>query len=220
MWRQNLKSHALLQVVDSLRKGHQAMVFVHSRKDTGKTARTLVTKAQNAGETDVFDCSEEPQYPFTQKEIKRSRNRYAAPERLRLAHYASSPSMVGQCSCRVETDDNVALALLSGDASKAKRSSAAGRLADWLQASVGTSTILLVLHCYCCNGQFLSASREIQDLFPGGIGIHHAGMLRSDRNLMEKAFADGMLKVCSLPNAASSPILSYQSRSMQDWVRS
>ncbi|CAL8464110.1 g3645 [Coccomyxa elongata] len=99
------------KVVDSLRKGHQAMVFVHSRKDTGKTARTLVTKAQNAGETDVFDCSEEPQYPFTQKEIKRSRN------------------------------------------------------------------------------------REIQDLFPGGIGIHHAGMLRSDRNLMEKAFADGMLKV-------------------------
>lgn len=37
--------------------------------------------------------------------------------------------------------------------------------------------------------------REIQELFPGGVGIHHAGMLRSDRNLMEKAFADGMLKV-------------------------
>lgn len=77
---------ALVQVVDSLRKGHQAMVFVHSRKDTGKTARTLVTKAQNAGETDVFDCSEEPQYPFTQKEIKRSRNRCAAPALLRPDH--------------------------------------------------------------------------------------------------------------------------------------
>lgn len=30
------------QVVDSLRQGHQAMVFVHSRKDTGKTAEMLV----------------------------------------------------------------------------------------------------------------------------------------------------------------------------------
>ncbi len=54
------------------------MVFVHSRKDTGKTARTLITKAQNAGETDVFDCSQEDQYPFTLKEIKRSRNRHGS----------------------------------------------------------------------------------------------------------------------------------------------
>lgn len=30
------------QVVDSLRRGHQVMVFVHSRKDTGKTADKLV----------------------------------------------------------------------------------------------------------------------------------------------------------------------------------
>jgi hypothetical protein len=28
-----------------------------------------------------------------------------------------------------------------------------------------------------------------------GIGIHHAGMLRSDRNLMERLFASGMLRV-------------------------
>ncbi len=35
----------------------------------------------------------------------------------------------------------------------------------------------------------------MQDLFPSGFGIHHAGMLRSDRNIMERAFADGMLKV-------------------------
>lgn len=37
--------------------------------------------------------------------------------------------------------------------------------------------------------------RELQELFPHGIGIHHAGMLRSDRNLMERLFADGLLKV-------------------------
>lgn len=32
----------LSQVADSLRQGHQAMVFVHSRKDTVKTANKLV----------------------------------------------------------------------------------------------------------------------------------------------------------------------------------
>lgn len=65
------------QVVDSLRKGHQAMVFVHSRKDTGKTARTLVTKAQNGGDGAVFDCSDQDAYPYMAKDVKRSRNKCA-----------------------------------------------------------------------------------------------------------------------------------------------
>ncbi|KAK3390415.1 Sec63 Brl domain-containing protein [Podospora didyma] len=38
-------------------------------------------------------------------------------------------------------------------------------------------------------------AREIRDLVPKGIGIHHAGMARSDRNLMERLFAEGVLKV-------------------------
>ncbi|KAH7328127.1 Sec63 Brl domain-containing protein [Stachybotrys elegans] len=38
-------------------------------------------------------------------------------------------------------------------------------------------------------------SREIRDLLAKGIGIHHAGMARSDRNLMERLFAEGVLKV-------------------------
>ena len=37
--------------------------------------------------------------------------------------------------------------------------------------------------------------RELQELFPLGIGMHHAGMLRSDRSLMERLFAQGLLKV-------------------------
>lgn len=64
-------------MVDSLRKGHQAMVFVHSRKDTGKSARTLVTKAQNAGDSAVFDCSDQDAYPYMAKDVKRSRNKCA-----------------------------------------------------------------------------------------------------------------------------------------------
>jgi antiviral helicase SLH1 len=38
-------------------------------------------------------------------------------------------------------------------------------------------------------------NRELQDLFGHGFGIHHAGMLRSDRALVEKAFAEGFINV-------------------------
>ncbi|KAH6671894.1 Sec63 Brl domain-containing protein [Halenospora varia] len=38
-------------------------------------------------------------------------------------------------------------------------------------------------------------AKELRDLLPKGIGIHHAGMSRSDRNLMEKLFGNGVLKV-------------------------
>jgi antiviral helicase SLH1 len=40
-----------------------------------------------------------------------------------------------------------------------------------------------------------SKSRELNEIFKQGFGIHHAGMARSDRNLMEKVFGDGVIKV-------------------------
>jgi len=40
-----------------------------------------------------------------------------------------------------------------------------------------------------------SKGRELRELFKKGFGIHHAGMLRSDRNLMEKMFGHGLIKV-------------------------
>ncbi|KNE71806.1 hypothetical protein AMAG_16111 [Allomyces macrogynus ATCC 38327] len=40
-----------------------------------------------------------------------------------------------------------------------------------------------------------SRNRELRELFDQGFGIHHAGMLRSDRSLTEKLFAAGMIKV-------------------------
>ena len=43
------------KVADSLRRGYQAMVFVHSRKDTGKTARQMAECAQKAGEGALFN---------------------------------------------------------------------------------------------------------------------------------------------------------------------
>ena len=52
------------------------MVFVHSRKDTGKTARMLGERAQNSGDAAVFDCSDQDLFRLMQKEIAKSRNRY------------------------------------------------------------------------------------------------------------------------------------------------
>jgi len=40
-----------------------------------------------------------------------------------------------------------------------------------------------------------SKARELRELIPKGLGIHHAGMARSDRNLMERLFSEGVIKV-------------------------
>lgn len=40
-----------------------------------------------------------------------------------------------------------------------------------------------------------SRNKELKELFKYGFGIHHAGMLRSDRTLTERMFADGAIKV-------------------------
>lgn len=40
-----------------------------------------------------------------------------------------------------------------------------------------------------------SRNKEMKQLYDYGFGIHHAGMLRSDRNLMEKLFGARAIKV-------------------------
>ncbi|BEI88967.1 uncharacterized protein CcaverHIS019_0203290 [Cutaneotrichosporon cavernicola] len=40
-----------------------------------------------------------------------------------------------------------------------------------------------------------SRNKEMKELFDYGFGIHHAGMLRSDRNMMERMFEDQSIKV-------------------------
>lgn len=44
-----------------------------------------------------------------------------------------------------------------------------------------------------------SRNKQLKELFPDGFGIHHAGMLRQDRNLVERYFAAGHIKclVCT-----------------------
>ncbi|PON68968.1 Activating signal cointegrator 1 complex subunit [Parasponia andersonii] len=61
------------KVVESLRQGHQAMVFVHSRKDTAKTAEKLVELARRFEDLDLFSNDTHPQSSL--KEVIKSRNK-------------------------------------------------------------------------------------------------------------------------------------------------
>ncbi|KAI5956342.1 mug81 [Candida jiufengensis] len=110
--RENLDKVSYAKLSEYLDQGLQIMVFVHSRKETVKTARTFIQMAQDHNELDLFDCSENPSY----EKFKR-------------------------------------------EASQKNR------------------------------------SKELRELFPHGFGTHHAGMLRSDRNLTEKMFESGAIKV-------------------------
>ncbi|CDP17715.1 unnamed protein product [Coffea canephora] len=58
------------KVVVSLKQGHQAMVFVHSRKDTGKTAEKLVELARKYEDLELFRNYSHPQF-----ELKKARKK-------------------------------------------------------------------------------------------------------------------------------------------------
>ncbi|EFJ17505.1 hypothetical protein SELMODRAFT_178863 [Selaginella moellendorffii] len=99
------------KILEAVRHDQQAMVFVHSRKDTVKTARILVDIAQRNGEIGLFLNMDHPQYGIMKREASNSK------------------------------------------------------------------------------------SKELWELFQSGFGVHHAGMLRSQRNLAERFFSEGLLKI-------------------------
>ncbi|KAJ4376494.1 putative steryl acetyl hydrolase mug81 [Neocucurbitaria cava] len=109
--RENLEKVAFDKVVEMLKLGHQIMVFVHSRKDTVKTARRLYDMAMEEQCTDLFDPTDHPRYDMAVRDMKQSKG------------------------------------------------------------------------------------RELRELLGKGMGTHHAGMPRSDRNLIERLFAEGVLRV-------------------------
>lgn len=110
--RENIDKVSYDKLVEYIEQGLQVMVFVHSRKDTIKSARGFIAQAQKFNETSLFDCSESPGYERFKREV-------------------------------------------------------AGK----------------------------NRNKDSRELFQNGFGIHHAGMLRSDRNLTEKMFASGAIKV-------------------------
>uniref|UniRef100_A0A1D1YQG8 RNA helicase n=1 Tax=Anthurium amnicola TaxID=1678845 RepID=A0A1D1YQG8_9ARAE len=63
------------KVVESLKQGHQVMVFVHARKDTGRTARMLTEFAQKEEQIDLFRNDEHPQFHLIKREVNKSRNK-------------------------------------------------------------------------------------------------------------------------------------------------
>ncbi|KAH9253298.1 hypothetical protein BASA81_008649 [Batrachochytrium salamandrivorans] len=100
---------------DCHRRGHQVLIFVHTRKDTSKTARAL----------------------------------------LEIASTSTGGGNKGKMFSRAD-------------------SSAYQRIASRVA---------------------LSRNQDVQSLFPLGMGIHHAGMAREDRSLMEEMFTVGAISI-------------------------
>ncbi|KAG9255856.1 Sec63 Brl domain-containing protein [Emericellopsis atlantica] len=109
--KDNLDTVAFDKVKQMLERGHQVMVFVHSRRDTMLTAKMIHAKAMEQMCTDLLDPMGHPSYDQAARDMKSSR------------------------------------------------------------------------------------SKEIRELLQKGLGIHHAGMARADRNLMERLFSEGVTKV-------------------------
>jgi activating signal cointegrator complex subunit 3 len=61
-------------VLDSLKRGYQVMVFVHSRKGTGDTARALAEQASSEGLLDKYFVNEEKAKHYAAR-VQKSRNR-------------------------------------------------------------------------------------------------------------------------------------------------
>lgn len=107
----NLDKTTFEKVKEMLQQDHQVMVFVHTRRDTLKTAEMIHQMAIDEVCTDLLDNTGHERYHQACREMERSRG------------------------------------------------------------------------------------RELRGLFKMGLGIHHAGMSRADRNLMERMFGDGLIKV-------------------------
>ncbi|KAI8617669.1 Sec63 Brl domain-containing protein [Chytriomyces sp. MP71] len=63
------------KLIELIREGHQVMVFVHSRKDTVKTAMMLRDEAMNDGLSGLFDCSTVENHGMAAREMAKSKNK-------------------------------------------------------------------------------------------------------------------------------------------------
>jgi antiviral helicase SLH1 len=73
--RDNIDQTAFEKVKEMLELGHQVMVFVHSRKDTVKTARTFIQMATDQQCLDLFDCHDVPGYGAAAKDLRSTKGR-------------------------------------------------------------------------------------------------------------------------------------------------
>ena len=73
--RDNIDQTTFEKVTEMLERGHQVMVFVHSRKDTVNTARTFVQMAQAQQRSDLFDCQAVDGFATAIKDLKNTKGR-------------------------------------------------------------------------------------------------------------------------------------------------
>ena len=142
------------KAIAAIKNGKQVMVFVHSRKDTAKTARALRDIAVTESALSLLS-------PFGN-----------------------------------DASDN------KGDDEKGQSKEKTGKRLP--PSSNGTTSTIqgegrvnLSVHQWIAMQKDVESSRnaELRELFPSGFGMHHAGMLRSDRNLTERMFAAGVIKI-------------------------
>ncbi|CDF33920.1 activating signal cointegrator 1 complex subunit 3, helc1, putative [Chondrus crispus] len=121
------------KVKDSLQRGHQAMIFVHSRKGTALAAREMLGRAAEDSLEDIFLGGE-------------SKGQGNLPP--------SKPNKDG-----------------------------------------GRKDSVSVLPTWAAKEISKSKTGDIRDLCSRGVGIHNAGLPRPDRKLVEKLFAEGVIKL-------------------------
>lgn len=116
------------KVKDSLQRGHQAMIFVHSRKRTSIAAKEMLSRAAQDEVEDIF--------------------------------------LSDSKSKRAENSDG-------GDGGNS-----AAVMPSWASKEVARSK-----------------TADIRELCARGVGIHNAGLPRVDRKLVEKLFAEGVIRL-------------------------
>lgn len=67
----NVERAAYDKLIEAIETGKQALVFVHSRKDTVKTARAIAQMAEKNGDSLLFDCSDTKEFVHYEKEVAR-----------------------------------------------------------------------------------------------------------------------------------------------------
>lgn len=164
---QNLMTKvAFEKAIAAVQKGKQVMVFVHSRKDTAKTARALRDLAQAEGWAKLLS-------PLSGVEAEEQET-----------DDGSSRTKIPQPSMPDAKDG-------------APASSGLGPAAASSSRIQGESRLHLNAGAWLSMQRDIEKSRntELRELYPAGFGIHHAGMLRSDRLLTERMFAAGVTKI-------------------------
>lgn len=132
--KKEAKMHELTwkQVKDSLQRGHQAMIFVHSRKGTSNAAREMLRRAAQDDLSDIF-----------------------------MGGTRKSVNIQSQLMDHNDENEDGAVVLPTWAAKEISKSKTA----------------------------------DIRELCARGIGIHNAGLPRPDRKLVEKLFAEGVLRL-------------------------